>query len=336
MTQRHSQPAQRPLRIMMSADGARRYAPKVREVLAGSVHEIIVADDANHPDAEVAFVSRDVTGLSTKHEILPATQAFYDALSGAPSLQWVHTHSAGADRAIFGILRERGVQVTTSSGANASVVAQTALAGILSLARHFPLLAQAQRERRWLPLIQSGMPRDLEGQAVTIVGWGPIGRTLGTFLAALGMHIIAVRQSAVASPAAHETVSFDAFHTVLPRTDWLVLACPLTDVTRSLMNETALRLLPTSAYLVNIARGEVVDETALCTALETEQLAGAYLDVFEHEPLPSGSPLWNLPNVILTPHSAGFSNGNSERVARMFLENLGRWARNEALRNLVG
>ncbi len=109
-------------------------------------------------DFDVAFVSRDVTGLSTKHEVQPATQVFYDALLAAPSLRWVHVHSAGADRPVYVTLRERGVQVTTSSGANAPVVAVSALAGILALARRLPLLIDAQRERRWAPLFASGVP----------------------------------------------------------------------------------------------------------------------------------------------------------------------------------
>lgn len=336
MVQFSTMPTQ-PLRILMSAQGVERYRARVGAVLADVLHEFVVSDtfDAGHElDADIAFVSRDVTGLSTKHEVTAETQTFYDAMSAAKSLKWVHTHSAGADRPIFGILRKRGVMVTTSSGANASVVAQTALAGILSLARHLPLLGEAQRERRWAPLIGSGMPRDLKGQIATIVGWGPIGRNIGIFLSMLGMRVIAVRQTAQKSDPAQDTVTFDALNTVLPRTDWLVLACPLTDVTRSLVDEAALALMPSSSHLVNVARGEVVDEAALCSALEKKRLAGAYLDVFAHEPLPSDSPLWTMNNVILTPHSAGFSDGNGERVIQLFLENLRRWKGNETLANI--
>ena len=293
------------------------------------------ADDPRAVDADVAFVSRDVTGLSTKHEILPATQRFYTAMLEAPSLRWTHTHSAGADRAIFGQLRQRGVAVTTSSGANAGVVAQTALAGLLALARHLPQLIDAQRQARWAPLIGTGLPRDLQGQHATIVGWGPIGQQIGAVLRVLGLSVTVVRQRAAPMEPGFDAVTFDRFDTVLPRTDWLILACPLTERTRGLVDRAALQRLPAGARLVNVARGEVVDEAALIDALRAGQLGGAYLDVVAHEPLAAASPIWSLPNVIATPHSAGFSDGNAARVVDIFLDNLRRWSAGDTLRNRV-
>jgi phosphoglycerate dehydrogenase-like enzyme len=336
MTLTPSVQAGAPVRILMSGQGAARLEPRIKDVL-GNLRYVLVSPESEESgiDADVAFVSRDVTGLSTKHQILPTTQRFYDAMLASTSLRWVHIHSAGADRPIFGVLRQRGVIVTTSSGSNAGVVAQTALAGILALARHFPQLAEAQREHRWAPLIGSGLPRDLQGQTATIVGWGPIGQTIARILLALGLKLIVIRQSAQSTVADAETVSFDALQTVLPRTDWLILACPLTPATRSLVDATMLSLLPPSAHFVNVARGEVVDEDALIHALQAGRLAGAYLDVFAHEPLSSASPLWGMKNVIVTPHSAGFSDGNSERVTRMFLENLSRWLRKETLSHIA-
>lgn len=328
-------PAGQPLRILMSAQSAQRHAARVQAALSGAPHRIVTLEgDGTDLDADVAFISRDVTGLSTKHEVLPATQAYYDALCRCKSLAWVHTHSAGADRSIFTVLREQGVLVTTSAGANAGVVTQSALAGILALARHFPLLARAQQERRWAPLLGTGLPRDVAGQTATIVGWGAIGQYIGQLLSCLGMRVVAVRQSVQPSAPALETITYAMLPDLLPRTDWLVLACPLTPVTQGLVNAAALALLPSRACLVNVARGEVVDEQALCEALVQGRLAGAYLDVFAHEPLAVDSPLWDMPNVIVTPHSAGFSDGNGERVVRMFLANLGRWARSEPLHNI--
>jgi len=307
----------------------------VSEALGGASWTHVALGD-KETDFDVAFVSRDVTGLSTKHEVQPATQVFYDALLAAPSLQWVHVHSAGADRPVYLILRERGVQVTTSSGANAPIVALSALTGILALARHLPLLLEAQRERRWAPLFASGVPRDLEGQSAVVVGWGPIGQRIGVLLQALGLRVAVARQSSLSAGAEIPTVQYKQLHRLLPQADWLVLCCPLSAETRFLVNEAALARLPRGAYVVNVARGDVVDENALIAALSSGSLAGAYLDVFAHEPLASSSPLWALPNVIVTPHSAGFSDGNEQRVARMFLENLGRWAHGEPLAKLAG
>jgi len=321
-----------PLRILMSPEAARHAGGGLQAALGGKPYVLANIGD----DADVAFVSRDVTGLSTKHAVLPQTQRFHDALRSAPSLNWVHAHSSGADRPVYGDLIARGVAVTTSSGANAGVVVQTALAGVLMLARCFPQLLAAQRNRSWAPLVGSGLPRDLAGQTAVIVGWGPIGRGLASLLAALGLHVVAVRSTdGAAEPPASETMSYERIGEILPRADWLVLCCPLTERTRGLIDAAALARLPAGARLVNVARGEVVEEPALIDALRRGALAGAYLDVFAHEPLPAESPLWDMPNVIVTPHTAGHSDGNEMRVAAIFLDNLRRWTEGQPLLNRV-
>lgn len=318
-----------PLRILMSPLAARQTAAGLAAALGQRPHEIVGPDAV---DADVAFVSRDVTGLSTKQNVLPHTQAFHDAMRRAPSLRWVQAHSAGADRPVYGELRARGVEVSTASGANAGVVVQTALAGVLMLARQFPQLLAAQRGKTWAPLVGSQPPRDLAGQTAVVVGWGPIGQGLGALLAALGLRVVAVRSSdgAASAPAA-QSVRFEQIHEVLPHADWLLLACPLSERTRGLIDAAALALMPAGARLVNVSRGEVVDEPALVAALQGGALAGAYLDVFVQEPLPAASPLWELPNVIVTPHTAGHSDGNEARVAAIFLDNLQRLAEGRPL-----
>ncbi|KQM78712.1 D-2-hydroxyacid dehydrogenase [Xylophilus sp. Leaf220] len=322
-----------PLRILLSDAARAAHGGAIAAAVPGRPVAFVAPGPG--ADAEVAFLSRDVTGLSTKHEVLPATQAFYDALLAAPGLRWTHIHSAGADRPVFDALRARGVRLSTSSGTNAGVVAQTAVAGLLALARRFPQLMAAQRAHRWAPLIGSGLPRDLAGQTAVVVGWGPIGQRIGTVLQALGLSVVVVRSSARAAGLGLPTVAFEDIGAVLPRCDWLVLVCPLTDRTRGLVGAPALALLPPGAHLLNLARGDVVDEPALVEALQEGRLAGAFLDVFAHEPLPAASPLWDLPTVIATPHSAGFSDGNAARVVRMFLDNLGRWCDGSPLLNPV-
>ena len=285
-------------------------------------------------DFDVAFVSRDVTGLSTKHELAPSLKACYKVLEESPNLRWVHIHSAGADRDVYVRLKAKGVQVATSSGANAEVVAQTALAGLLALSRKFPELVHAMHAKKWAPLLGSQLPPDLSGQTALLVGWGPIAQRVAQFLTMLGLRLKVVRQQVqTESPeksASHssqpEMLTFETIESALPSADWVILMCPLTPKTQGLINSRRLSLLPKGAGLVNVARGEVVVEKDLIEALQNGSLGSAYLDVFEHEPLSQASSLWHLPNVIVTPHSAGFSAGNEVRVSQMFLRNLSSWA----------
>lgn len=328
-----------PLRLLLSRQALQVWRTPIERVLGARRHEFVVLEEAvgqARDDVDVAFISRDITGVSTKHELASETRACYDLMRRSTRLQWVHIHSAGADRPIYVELRQRGVVVTTSSGANAEVVAQSALAGVLALARRLPQLIDAQRARRWTPLLGPQLPRDLSGQRVVLVGWGPIGQRIGAMLHLLGLQVQVVRQRADAAPVpGFSMLPFEQMMQVLPSTDWLILACPLTAKTRGLVNAEVLAALPCGASLINVSRGEVVQEADLCAALQSGHLAGAMLDVFEHEPLPVDSPLWGLPQVIVTPHSAGHSDGNEERVARMFLSNLEAWCAGESLRNVV-
>ena len=325
------------MKILLSELSLRGLSKNIARVMGSRPFECVSFEDAvasGRRDFDVAFVSRDVTGLSTKHELAPSLKACYKVLEESPNLRWVHIHSAGADRDVYVRLRAKGVQVATSSGANAEVVAQTALAGLLALSRKFPELVHAMHAKKWAPLLGSQLPSDLSGQTALLVGWGPIAQKVAQFLSVLGLRMKVVRQHAQAKSLVKtgndssqpEMLTFETIDSALPSTDWIILMCPLTETTRGLINARRLNLLPPGAGLVNVSRGEVVVERDLIEALQNGRLGSAYLDVFEHEPLPQTSPLWNLPNVILTPHSAGFSAGNELRVSHMFLDNLASWA----------
>ncbi len=309
----------RPWRLLLSTACRERLGERIRAAAGGVPVEIVGVDEG---DADGAFVSRDVTGLSTKDEVLPDTQRFYDAMERAPSLRWVHVHSAGVDRAIYQRLMARGVALTTSPGTNANIVAQSAMAALLSLSRHFPLLREAQALRQWQPLLQTGLPQDLEGQTAVLVGWGPVGQALARYLAVFGVRLEVVRHRATADDCDWPSRTYERIDEVLPRADWLLLACPLSEQTRGLVDARRLGLMPRGARVINVARGAVVDEAALIEALRSGQLGGAYLDVFRLEPLPPASPLWNLSNTLITPHSAGFAAGNEARVETVFLQRL--------------
>jgi phosphoglycerate dehydrogenase-like enzyme len=158
---------------------------------------------------------------------------------------------------------------------------------------------------------------------------------LQLMLSALGLNIIAVRTQVAGVQDGVEMVHFEQLPNVLPRTDWLILACPLTTTTRGLVDARTLQALPKVAHLINVARGEVVVQSDLIAVLQSGHLGGAFLDVFEHEPLPAESPLWGLPNVMVTPHAAGHSDGNAQRVNQMFLDNLHRWVGGQPLKNVA-
>jgi phosphoglycerate dehydrogenase-like enzyme len=321
------------MKILMSTLAFQSLRLQLDTALSDRAYECVTFEEAiasGRRDFDVAFVSRDVTGLSTKHELAPSLKACYQVLDESPQLRWVHIHSAGADRDIYVRLKAKGVHVATSSGSNAEVVAQTALAGLLALSRKFPQLVHAMHQRQWAPLLGSELPQDLAGQNAVLVGWGPIAQRFAQFLQMLSVNITVVRQSSLPSDntavGQPPMISFHALESVLPNTHWLVLMCPLTENTRGMVNAKTLALMPKGAGLINVARGEVVNEKDLIHSLTTGDLGSAFLDVFEHEPLSPDSPLWSLPNVILTPHSAGFSAGNEARVAQMFLQNLVGWS----------
>jgi phosphoglycerate dehydrogenase-like enzyme len=225
---------------------------------------------------------------------------------------------------------ERGVRISTSSGAMARPIAHTVMLYLLALSRDLRGWIRDQEAARW----NEREVEDLEGRCLGVVGLGPIGLEVARLGAAFGMRVIGLRRTPRGDEPC-ETWPLERLDEVLPRVDFLVLALPLSDDTHHLLDARRLALLRPSACLVNIGRGALVDETALVRALEKRELAGAGLDVFEVEPLPAESPLWRLPNVIVTPHSSGTSPGNRARAAAIFLENLARYESGQPLRNEV-
>ena len=284
-------------------------------------------DDAIAARAEAAYFSGDVFPEFSKQ--------FFSATRKAPGLKWLHVFNAGVDHPVFATILERGVRLTTSSGSVAEPIAQTAITGVLYLARNFPSWMAAQRSHKWDPMRSADYPRDLRGQVMLVYGLGGIGTEIARLARCFGLYVIGVRRNAAKSAYVDEVHSSDKLAELMPRCDWLVIACPLTDETRGTVNAALLAKLPRRARVINVSRGEIVDEAALIAALQSGSLAGAYLDVFAQEPLPPDSPLWDLQNVLVTPHNSAASAGNEARVNAIFLNNLRRWTRNEPLVNEV-
>ncbi len=333
-----------PLSVLISDSARARWGAAIEQHVQKSLHADravqwvppqTAPDAAGHYACQVAYITRDVTGASTKTRVLEDLQRFYEVMRASPHLAWVHVHSAGADRPIFAELRQRGIKVSTSSGANAQPVAHTALGAVLALGRRFPDLWAAQQAQRWAPLVRNPDVHDLTGQTAMVVGIGRIGSEIARMLQAIGMQVVGVTRSELSGRSAHspEVCTYAEMAAHLPRTHYLILACPLSPLTQQLVNAHVLSSLPQGACVVNVARGEVVDQAALIAALQSGHLGGAFLDVFETEPLDTACPLWRLPNVIISPHTAGHFAEHADRVQSLFLDNLGRFLSDTHLHN---
>ena len=275
-----------------------------------------------HASIEATFYSRDIWEGTIKTRLSDAAIAYWHIVDAAPNLKWLQVVSAGADQKPYQPSIKRGIRVTTSSGANAGPVGLTAVTGLMMLARGFPHWMRAQQKREWAPQLGANSPLDMPGQTALIVGVGHIGKVIARCLQAVGMRVIGLRRNVAPEQYFDEVKSVSELDSLLPQCDWLILTCPLTPQTRGLIDERRLRLLPKTAGFVNMSRGEVVDEAALTRVLAGGHLRGAYLDVFTTEPLAPESPLWSMPNVIITPHNSSTGTGNYQRGVQIFLRNL--------------
>ncbi|HTD90611.1 MAG TPA: D-2-hydroxyacid dehydrogenase [Burkholderiales bacterium] len=262
--------------------------------------------------------------------------AYSDALPKMNHLKWVHYTSSGIGQQLYvSELNAKGVITTSSTGSNAEPVAQTGFAGLMMLARCLPHHIQSQHRHEWRPLRGAALPDDLRGQTLLLIGVGAVGKTFAGYARAFGLNIIGVRRSPKApGDPVDEMHPPSQLPDLLPRADWIVIACPLTPETDNLLNADAFKRIKKGARLINIGRGEVVNDAALIESLRSGHLGGAALDAHIQEPLPKDSPLWDLPNVIITPHNASASTGNEKRSADMFVANFGHWVRGEPLFNV--
>lgn len=289
------------------------------------------------PDARIAdsAAARAEIALFSQDIFPDFSRQFFSATRKALRLRWLHVFNAGIDHPIYTSILERGVRLTTSSGATAEPIAQTAITGMLMLARCFPRWLAAQQQHQWSRMTPGEYPSDLRDQAMLIYGVGKIGREIARLARQFGLRVVGVRRSGAPSDAVDEQHTPEQLAALLPKCDWLVLACPLTEETRGVIDAAMLARLPRGARVINICRGEVIDENALIGALESGHLGGAYLDVFAEEPLPPQSPLWLMLNVFVTPHNSAAAGGNQARVNAIFLDNLRRWQHQEPLVNEI-
>jgi phosphoglycerate dehydrogenase-like enzyme len=256
--------------------------------------------------------------------------AVIGAVRRAPGVRWLHTMSAGVDHPVFRSLIDRGIELTTSSGAAAKPIAHTVMLYVLAHGRRLLERLDAQRAHRW----EQGQNRDIDGARMLVVGMGPIGVETVKVAQAFGMEVRAVRRT----PSPDDpcpTAGLDTLASSIGDADYVVSALPLNDDTKGIFSAQIIASMKPGAFFVNVGRGGLVDEPALIDALRTGHLGGAGLDVFAVEPLPGDSPLWDLPKVIVTPHNSAAVPGTGRAVEAIFLDNLRRDRAGEPKRNVA-
>ena len=269
-------------------------------------------------DATIAWVDMQPTAL-----VADAIRA------GGPELRWVSTIYAGLDAFPLPWLRERGVTVTNGSGVNAYAVAEYAVLGVLNGAKRFDEVVRAHDRHEWLR-DSPGKLEMFETRAL-VIGYGAIGRLIGERLRAFGVEVIGVTQS-----GREGTLTPDQWQARLGEFDWVILAAPSTDDTKALIGADELAAMKPGAWLINIARGAMVDDAALVAALEAGAIGGAFLDPTNPEPLPADHPLWSAPNCMVTMHLSGRSQTKMfARAAALFLDNLDAFMAGRPLRNVA-
>ena len=285
------------------------------ETTAMQYHDCVVA---GHPELDVTATSdrADLEGLMPEVEILLAFKPPTTALAKAQSLRWIHCTSAGVDALMAAREHLSGVTITNFAGR--PTVADHAICVLLMMHWNFPQMLDRQKDRDWTMF----RTPPLEESTLGIIGLGSIGMDVARRAAGFSMNIVAMRRHPQPAPGISRVYGPNALNQMLPQCDFLVLTVPGTAETQSLIGKPELKMMKPTACLINVGRGGIVDETALATALENGELAGAALDVFETEPLPAEDPLWGVRNLIITPHLAGAVTRYVERVVETFSRNL--------------
>lgn len=274
--------------------------------------------DAYLPQAEVLF------GYTPPKNLVPR----------APRLRWFQTMLAGVDHFLDEKLKNSPIVITNASGVHAAPVAESAIAFMLMFAKQAPFCFLNKQQKKWERFI----PMLLRSKTVGIVGLGSIGREVARLSKSLGMRVIATRRTAQKGDRARyvdRLLPTRQLETLLSQSDFVVLTLPHTSETSRMLGDKALRAMKPTAYLINVGRGETVAEDALVCALEEQRIAGAGLDAFAVEPLPVNNKLWDLPNVIISPHASGRLDNYDFITTEIFCENLRRYVSGRRLRNVV-
>ena len=301
-------------------------SPRIR---LSNVYELARAEQKG------AFAGKsELDALLAEAEVIYGFRFPKNMIARAPKLKWVQVMSAGVDRFLDNEFRQSSVMMTNVSGIHATPIGEIVIELMLMFAKQAPLCFQLKQEKQW----QRFMPTVLRAKTIGVVGLGSIGREVARLAKAFGMRVVATRRSARRVARARYVdilLPREQLTRLLSESDFVVISLPFTSETNKLIGEKELRTMKPTAYLINIARGSIVDEEALIRALDEHWLAGAGLDVFATEPLPPDSRLWELPNVIFSPHIAGGMEDYNVRATELFCENLRRYLSGKNLLNVI-
>ncbi|MDE3074774.1 MAG: D-2-hydroxyacid dehydrogenase [Chloroflexota bacterium] len=287
-------------------------------------------------DVRAAWYATTTDVAKAAHDADVLVMAFIDpgeirlAVEAATKVRWVSTHAAGVDNYPLEYLREHRVMLTKGAGVSAIPIAESVVLCMLSAAKSFPYFIESSLRHEW----PSRRPpaAELFGSKALIVGYGSIGHAVGERLDSFGVDVTGVRRRAAGEAG---VIGPEEWRSQIGAFDWIVLTAALTAQTRHLIGAEELSHMKSSAWIVNVARGGLIDQEALAASLRRGRPRGAYLDVTYPEPLPAGHPLWSLPNVFISGHSAGRSGRALQRYSDLFLDNLRRFLKQEPLANLV-
>jgi phosphoglycerate dehydrogenase-like enzyme len=294
---------------------------------------------AEFPQVEVVYSAkkRDDDDALRNADVMIGWALPPEQLRAAKSLRWIYSITAAVDQFLYPKLISSEIALTNAGSVHGPVVAEHAIAMLLALAKRLPSAVRYQERRKWaMEAIwsESPRPREVRGATLVVVGLGSIGAEIASMAGAMKMHVIGVREHPERG-GAQEVVGVDALDSVLARADFVVLAAPLTERTRHLIDAQRLQLFKPSAFLINVSRGALVDEAALVKALRGRKIAGAALDVFEQEPLSRWSPLWKMQQVLITPHTAFLTENVWQRHYEVFAANLKRFVAGDGLEDII-
>lgn len=313
----------------MKLIGSIEFASLLKSRLPDDV-QVVWVDDQGNLDGDVSNAEVYFSAGLLKPDVLDKV------LNAAPKLRWQHTPSAGVNHLLTPTALSRDIILTNGAGVHAIPIAEFTLALMLDYVKDLGTLHQLQETHQWdYRWKRNIFLRELFDATVLILGAGGIGQAIAQRASAFGMSVWGSRKHPEPLPHFEKVVGANEWYPLLPEADFVVLATPLTPETKGMINTEVLRAMKQSAYLINIARGALVDESALFTALTEGWIAGAGLDALIQEPLPPESPLWSLPNLFVTPHTSWSSAHSRRRTVDLFLENLQRYRSGQPLCNIV-